>query len=224
MIAVLTHPRPGASYLAATLASTDASASAEGRRVVVSDSLAPVGDLPKGWTLEAFERPPTATPDNRWTLWRAASLACEAGEDLIAVEDDVRWCRNGARCAEILQVPHDVAWVSLFDIGSTWEMPHGLWVSRRPEGFIYAQAIKFPLRTCGLLRHMGCATFDRPGSDNQLAILGDMLGLSYAIMVPSLVQHVGAVSAVGNGGLEGRVSRSWREDHDPATAGGRAFV
>jgi hypothetical protein len=162
MIAVLTHPRPGVSYLAATLASTDESA--EGRRVVVSDSLAPVGELPAGWTLDSFERPPTATPDNRWALWRALCLAFEAGEDLVAVEDDVRWCRNGARVAEILPVPHDVAWVSLFDVGSAWEMPHGLWVSRRGEGFIYAQAIKFPWRTCGLLRTLGCTSYDRVGS------------------------------------------------------------
>lgn len=222
MIAVLTHPRPGASYLAHTLASTDASA--EGRRVVVSDSLAPVGELPRGWTLHAFERPPTPVPDNRWTLWRALCIAYEDGEDLVAIEDDVRWCRNGARVAEILPVPHDVAWVSLFDIGSTWEMPHGLWVSRKGEGFIYAQAIKFPWRTCGLLRSLGCNTIDRVGSDSQLGAIAGMLGLSYAILVPSLVQHVGAVSAVGNGGLEGRVSRSWREHHDPATGGGRAFV
>lgn len=222
MIAVLTHPRPGVSYLADTLASTDASA--EGRRVVVSDSRAPAGPLPAHWVLHAFERPPTPVPDNRWTLWHALNLAYEAGEDLVAIEDDVRWCRNGARVAEILPVPHDVAWVSLFDVGGTWEMPHGLWVSRRAEGFLYAQAIKFPLRTCGLLRRLGCNTYDRVGSDSQLAAIGGALGLSYAIMVPSLVQHVGAVSAVGNGGLEGRVSRSWREDHDPATGGGRAFA
>lgn len=223
MIAVLTHPRPGASYLAATLASTDESA--QGRRVVVSDSLAPLGiELPDHWRLDAFERRPTATPDNRWTLWHAFNLAYQAGEDLVAVEDDVRWCRNGARAAELLAVPHDVAWVGLFDIGSTWEMPHGLWVSRRAAGFVYAQAIKFPRRTVALMRHLGCRDVERSGSDNQLAVIGGMLGLSYALHVPSLVQHVGAVSAVGNGGLEGRVSRSWREAHDPATEGPGAFV
>lgn len=222
MIAVLTHPRPGASYLADTLASTDASAT--GRRVVVSDSLEPVGELPPGWELAAFERPATPTPDNRWTLWRALEIAAESGDDLIAVEDDVRWCKNGARFAEVLPVPGDVAWVSLFDVGSTWEMGHGLWTSRRPENFIYAQAIKFPHRTCLVLKRLGCAMFDRVGSDSQLGALGMWLGLSYAVFVPSLVQHVGAVSAVGNSGLEGRQSRSWREDFDPAVWGCRIFM
>lgn len=213
MIAVLTHPR-ATSYLAATLASTDASA--QGTRVVVSDSMAPLGiELPDHWRLDAFRRSETPTPDNRWTLWRALALAYETGEDLVAVEDDVRWCRNGARAAELLPVPHDVAWVSLFDIGSGPAMPHGLWLSRRPEGFMFAQAIKLPWRTCALLRRVGCEMFDRVGSDSQLACVGGMLGLSYAIHVPSLVQHVGAVSAVGNGGLEGRVSQSWREHFDP---------
>jgi hypothetical protein len=215
MIAVLTHPRRGVSYLAGTLASTDESA--QGTRIVVTDTTRSAVLLPPGWNLDAFDRPETPTPDNRWTLWRAFGLAYEAGEDLIAVEDDVKWCRNGARTAELLAVPHDVAWVALFDTGSTWEMPHGLWTSRHAAGFMYAQAIKFPWRTCALLRRLGCADYERVGSDSQLAAIGGMLGLSYAIMVPSLVQHVGSVSSVGNGGLEGRASRSWRADHDPST-------
>jgi hypothetical protein len=215
VIAVLTHPRPGPSYLAATLASTDESA--QGRRIVVTDSPA----LPCAWKVDAFKRPDTVTPDNRWTLWRAFNLAYECGEDLIAVEDDVQWCKSGARAAEMLAVPHDVAWVSLFDVGAGPVMPHGLWTSRNAGGFMFAQAIKFPLRTCALMRRMGCDLYDRVGSDSQLAALGGMLGLSYAIHVPSLVQHVGAVSSVGNVGLEGRTSPSWRADFDPSTMRGR---
>lgn len=217
MIAVLTHPR-GTSYLAATLASTDESA--KGKRTVVTDSMEPLCDLPRGWPVDAFERPVTPTPDNRWTLWRAFGLAYEAGEDLIAIEDDVRWCRNGARAAELLAVPHDVAWVSLFDVGSTRAMPHGLWTTRRGDGFMFAQAIKFPHRTCALMRKLGCEMYERIGSDSQIAAIGGMLGLSYAVHVPSLVQHIGAVSAVGNGSLDGRVSPSWRAEFDPTTMRG----
>lgn len=210
MIAVLTHPRNGISYLNDTIASTDESAT--GKRIVISDSLRVISCA---WPVESFERPLTAFPDNRWSLWRAFNLAYESGEDLIAVEDDVKWCRNGARHAEMLPVPHDVAWVSLFDVGSGPTMPHGLWTSRKAGGFMFAQAIKFPHRTCALMRRTGCTNHDRVGSDSQLAAIGDMLGLSYAVHVPSIVQHVGAISAVGNGGLEGRTSSTWKAEFDP---------
>ena len=220
MIVVMTHPRPGVSYLAGTLASIDESAT--GRRVIVSDSDEPIA-VPRGWELDTFVRPITQIPDNRWSLWRAFILAVEAGQDLVVCEDDVRWCRSGARYAERLTVPADVNWVTLFDTAFRAGAPHGLWRARAPV-FAYAQAIKFSLRTCRLMRAAGCLAYDRAGSDNQLAAIGALFGLTYAVHVPSLVQHVGDVSAVGNGGLEGRTSETWRADYDPELEHNGAFV
>lgn len=214
MICVLTRPRPGASYLRDTLAAIDASAT--GRRVVVTDSTDPLPDLPPVWEVLRFDKPAGERPENRWALWRCFMLAYERGEDLIACEDDIALCRNGARLAEILTVPWDVAWVSLYDPYFHAGAHHGLW--RAPAArFAYAQMVKFPLRTCALLRSTGCQGFDLMGSDNQLAALGAMLSLAYAIHVPSIAQHVGEVSAVGNGGLAGRTSESFRREYDPTT-------
>jgi len=219
LICVLTHPRPGASYLTDTLAAIDASAT--GARAVVTDTVDPL-TVPRGWEMVRFERPSTERPENRWALWRCFLLAYERGEDLIVCEDDIALCRNGARLAEILTVPWDVAWVSLYDPYFRESAHHGLW--RAPAGrFAYAQMVKFPLRTCALLRSVGCQTFELMGSDNQMAALGSMLGLTYAIHVPSVAQHIGAVSAVGNGGLGGRTSESFRADYDPLTEDRRTF-
>jgi len=221
VIAVLTHARPGGvSYLRGTLAAVDASAT--GHRVVISDDAGSLPTVPMPWEVDRFARPVTARPENRWALWRAFTLAHERGEDLVVCEDDIALCRNGAAHAERLHVPHDVAWVSLYDQHHRHSAPHGL--SRwKAATFIYAQMVKFPLRTCTLFRNIGCQFFDRMGSDDQLAALGNLIGLSYAIHVPSIAQHVGAVSAVGNGDLAGRTSESFRADYDPTTEDRRTF-
>jgi hypothetical protein len=214
VIAVLTHPRPGVSYLLDTLASIDESAT--GRRVVVCDSPAELPAVPAPWEVHRFERPATERPENRWALWRCFDLAHDRGEDLIVCEDDVAMCRNGARHAEWLPVPRDVHWISLYDPHFRPTAPHCL--ARMPGvTFVFAQIVKFPLRTCTLLRWMGCGRYDRMGSDDQLGAIGHALGLTYAIHVPSLAQHVGAVSAVGNGELAGRTSESFRREYDPTT-------
>jgi hypothetical protein len=219
LICVLTHPRPGASYLTATLAAIDASAT--GARAVVTDTVDPL-TVPRGWELVRFERPKTERPENRWALWRCFLLAYERGEDLIVCEDDITLCRNGAVHAELLAVPSDVAWISLYDPHFRASAPRGL--HRMPARlFSFAQMIKFPLRTCALMRAIGCELFERIGSDDQLGALGGMMSLTYAIHVPSLAQHVGAVSAVGNGDLSGRTSHSFRADYDPLTEDRRTF-
>jgi hypothetical protein len=219
---VLTHPRPGgASYIAGTLADIDKSAS--GSRFVVSDGHFDGCDLPRGWGQVVVKRPVTERPENRWSLWRCFSLAFERGEDLIVCEDDIRLCRNGASHAERLPVPPDVHWVSLYDPHHRASAPHGLprW---NGSTFVYAQMIKFPMRTCELLCRVGCETYDRMGADDQLAAWGRLLGLTYAVHVPSIAQHVGAVSAVGNGDLSLRTSESFRAEYDPLTEDRRTFL
>jgi hypothetical protein len=222
VIAVLTHPRPGGvSYLGDTLASIDRSA--RGRRVVISDVSAHRPELPPPWELEAFDRPASVVPQNKWALWRGMRIALEAGEDLVTFEDDVLLCRNGAVQAETLAVPPDVAWLSLYDPWFDTRCPHGLWRSRALT-FMYAQAMKFPLRSLELLLLFNPISHDRTGADDLLASLGRMLGLTYAVHVPSIAQHVGAVSAVGNGDLADRTSRSFRADYNPLTEDRRTFL
>lgn len=221
MIVVLTHPRPGASYLLDTLAAIDASAT--GHRVIVSDSDAELPAVPAAWEVHRFARPQTERPENRWSLWRAFELAHDRGDDLIVCEDDIALCANGARHAEWLPVPHDVHWISLYDPHFRMTAPHCL--ARMPgETFVFAQMVKFPLRTCTLFRNLGCQRYDRVGSDDQLGALGRLLGMRYAIHVPSLAQHVGAVSAVGNGDLSWRTSQSFRAGYDPTTEHRGIFV
>ncbi len=222
MIVVLTHPRPdGVSYLQETLASIDASATS--RRWVVTDTTSHRPEIPEPWRLHAFDRPVTQRPENRWALWRAFRLAVEKNEDLVVFEDDVTVCKNGAAYAEKFLVPPDVAWVSLYDPWLAPGAPSGLWRARA-QGFMYAQAIKFPLSTCRLFGHLDIKAHPLRGSDDQLAAWGRLLNLSYAIHTPSLVQHVGDVSAVGNGSTEGRTSRSYIADRDAFKCDPRRYV
>jgi hypothetical protein len=197
MIAVITHPRPGGvSYLAQTLASIDESA--KGLRALVCDDLAHELVAPPPWQTFSFQAPMAG--DNRWALWRCFRLAVERCSDLVVFEDDVRLCRGGALYAETLQVPDGVAWVSLYDPWFRPQTPRGLWRSKA-GGSAWAQALKFPLRTCQLLDSVGCVDVDQAGSDKQLAIVGRLFDLDYAVHVPSLVQHIGVVSSVGTGGV-----------------------
>ncbi len=197
VIAVITHPRPSrVSYLAQTLAGIDASASAD--RVLVCDDLEHKLIVPLPWNLFSFQSPRPG--DNRWALWQCFRLAVERCSDLVVFEDDVQLCRGGALYAENLQVPDSVAWVSLYDPYFRSQTPRGLWISKT-GGSAWAQALKFPLRTCQLLDRVGCADIDQAGSDKQLAIIGRRLNLDYAVHVPSLVQHIGTISSVQTGGL-----------------------
>jgi hypothetical protein len=220
LICVLTHPRQGASYLVDTLASIDLSAN--GPRYVVTDSDAALPSIPGHWGVLSFQRRATERPENRWAMWRSFLLAYELGDDLIVCEDDIALCRNGAAHAEALSVPDDVAWVSLYDPHFRSSAPRGLHRMAARQ-FSFAQMLKFPLRTCALMRAMGCETVDRLGSDDQLAALGAMLSLTYALHVPSLAQHVGEVSAVGNGDLSLRTSQSFRAEYDPTAEDHRTF-
>lgn len=197
MIAVVTHPRPdGVSYLAATLASIDESATSF--RALVCDDLAHDPVAPPPWQTFSFQAP--VDGDNRWALWRCFRLAVDRQTDLVVFEDDVRLCNNGALYMEAFQVPEGVAWVSFYDPWFRPQTPRGLWRSKAGSS-AWAQALKFPLRTCQLLDSVGCADIDMAGSDKQLAYAGRRFNLDYAVHVPSLVQHIGAVSSVGTGGI-----------------------
>lgn len=217
MIVVITTARPdGSSHLADTLHAIDSSATSE-RRVVLVDS-ADALDVPSGWTVINFTKPPQAKRgQNKWITWRAFELAAEADEDLLFFEDDLALCRGAARYIERLAVPDDLAFVSLYDpYGDANDgRPWGLWRARM-HVYHYCQALKVPLRTCRILaagidEMRGCLRFG--GSDDTLRDFGQPRNWMCAIHVPGLVQHVGAKSCVGTQGLEGaRVSRSYPGD------------
>ncbi len=208
MIFVLTHQRPE-NYLLHTLQSIDQSATT--RRIVVSDSLEWAPVINKPWELLQFQRPQTEKPDNRWAFWRCMDMAVSVGEDAIICEDDIELCRNGARAAELLTVPTDVAWISLFDPWFDTNVPHALW--RAPAGVSScAQMLKLPNRTCRFLRTMFLQSDARVGSDDALMLFGRLFGMLHAVHVPSLAQHIGTISSVGS--TVERKSRSFRADLD----------
>lgn len=217
MIVVITTARPdGSSHLADTLRAIDSSATSE-RRVVLVDGDA-VPSVPPEWSVSNFQKPPNKGGQNKWVTWRAFELASEAGEDLLFFEDDIALCKGAVRYMERMEVPRDVAFVSLYDpYGGTVDgRPWGLWRARM-HVYSYCQALKVPLRTCRILA-AGVdemrETLRFGGSDDTLRDFGRPRNWLYAIHVPGLVQHVGVKSCVGTQGLEGsRVSRSYPGDH-----------
>lgn len=201
MIAVMTSPREGGvSYLDAVLADVDSSATSA-NRVVVSDTLSYRPAVHAGWRLVNFERPVPGR-ENRFALWRCLGLAAEAGEDLVVLEDDIRLCRNAAWYMERFDLPKGVDMMSFYaPFGAN--VPDGVWRARM-HIFMFGQALKFPAtkaRELASRYEEMCGDPRRGGSDAVLQLFGERLGWTYGVHYPSLVEHVGAVSAVGNGDL-----------------------
>lgn len=204
MIAVMTAPRAGTSYLAQTLADVDQSATHS--RVVVSDSLGHRPDVPEPWLMFNFAKPRGGKNENRWAMWKAFELAAEIGEDLVLLEDDIRMCANGARYLERFPVPGGVGFVSFFaPFGE--RMPYGLWRGSL-RAFSYAQCLKFSSRRVAALArgYHEMAGGPHGGADIALRAFGERRGWTYSLHIPSIVQHVGDVSAVDERRLGDRTS------------------
>lgn len=212
MIAVLTTRREGAAsgYLATTLADIESSARSE-HRILVCDGVQ-LEPRP-GWQQVIVDKPTTA-PENRWAAWQAIALATMYGEDLVMFEDDLRLCVNAAAVIEETEIPDDVAFASFYAPFGDGTTPWGWWKSSC-RTYLFAQCLKIPLRTCQVLAG-AIAEMRRcrlGGSDEVLRAMGTARGWQWAIHYPGLVQHVGAVSAVGNGNLRGtRSSRDYQGD------------
>jgi len=207
VIAVLTAPRPGGvDYLTATLDMVDESATSA-RFLIVDGGAA---ETRADWSLVMPRyRPDVGRPANRFAAWEAIQIAHHIQEDLILLEDDIELVSGAMAWAERLAVPDDSAFVSLY----TPRMAgvRGLWRSTAHH-YCYAQALKFPLRT---IDAMIAAPHEWIGSwfdhtDSTLRAIGIARRWRYALHLPSLAQHVGAVSVLCLQGLDAdRVAPSY---------------
>jgi hypothetical protein len=163
-------------------------------------------DIPIGWTLESFGRPPGTLRGNKWAYWAALATAERAGtDDALILEDDLEFAPNALRRMALFPVPADLAFVMFFApaILQAPKMFPGLY--RVPAPVICCQAIKYS--RAGLRRlldwqsSLGFEAFVE--SDQSLDRARAELALKYGAHCPELVQHVGATSVANPGeGLE----------------------
>lgn len=206
---------PNREYLLNTVTSIDLSAQSK-TKIVLCDGDNFNLQIPKSWDLVYFQQPKTSPwgsdRNNKFSMWEAFRLAININEDLLFFEDDLIFSQNAASLIENFIVPKDTSWISFFSPFGTRAMPN--LVSRFPaKTFLFSQCIKFPLDTCKLLysNYNKMLETQWGGSDEILSRLGEKLNLNYGIFFPSLVQHVGEQSFVGNGRLtEFRTSSSFR--------------
>lgn len=205
MIVVLTCAR-AQPYVDATLRQIDECA--RGRKTLLVDG---VDQLPPpGWDV-VYRPRPVAPAQNKWTAWEAFKIADRADEDLCFFEDDLEFSKNAPSFVEDFRVPDDLAFVTFYSpwIDSTW--PIGLW-RHNTHSYTMAQALKFSRQTVRELA--ACkeeAMMIAPGGfDEALHHISTVRGWRYGIVNPGLVQHIGAVSVVGNGPLRGmRVTKNF---------------
>lgn len=203
MIAIVTAARDGKSYLRDTISYVNSSASDHMRFLFVDGAEAIYST---GWTTVNAPKPDGCPRQNKWTAFAAVYLAADMSQDLILLEDDVRFCRNGMHRAEITNVPSDVAFLSLFAPFGDMTMPEGIWRASMAN-YGYAQALKIPLRTCvEIANNKSEMTDSRFGTtDGVLRDMGVKRGWLYGVHYPGLAQHVGETSVVSPGSkLDGR--------------------
>ncbi len=209
MIVVLTCNNRGQSYVEETLCQIEENA--KGRKVILvdGDSFPPR----EGWEIACQPRQ-VIPPQNKWTAWEAFKLAANAEEDLVFFEDDLEFCKNAPSFIESFKVPDDLGFVVFFSPWLTKDQPLGLW-RIHPHAYIMAQAMKFPLRSVKKLLTARTApiwqeVMNQGGFDEVLRHVAISMKMRFGIMNPGLVQHIGAVSLVGNGDLKGiRVAQNY---------------
>lgn len=219
MIIVPTCPRPdGASYLEQTISDIDESA--RGRREILVDADSGEIDLSGSkfveWRIRHLRSwsEPHPAGENKWVVWQALRIAIQRNEDLILLQDDLHLARGAAVWMEDFPVPADLAWVSFYaPQGDALMVPSlARW---HCQHFNYCQALKIPLRTLRALREpeivREMAVHRMGGDDETLRHFGDRFDWKFGVIYPGPVQHVGAVSAVGNGDLRSmsRYSRAF---------------
>ena len=208
---VLTSARETArpyEYLEATVAGIDAE-DLDVDKTIVCDGLY-TGDYFDGWEIIQLERPANEIKGNKRAYWKLLEHAVRRGGDVVALEDDLVFCRNSVRRMISFPVPGDLAWVQFF---SPHVLRHndcwpGLW---RPPAHsaLFLQAAKFS--SVGARRVL--AWRDDPEflkfveSDRSLNLAATRLGLRYGVHAPDLVDHVGDTSlAGGDSKLDGVVA------------------
>ncbi len=187
---VITAPRPGgASYVSVVM--SQVSAQWQGPKVLWSDGPVEVTIPLSGWQLR--ERPRVGPP-NTLVLWDLLQDARARGGDAIVLEDDVDVAPGAIPYMARIGCPAHLAYISWFDpilrrAQETW--PVGALI---PAGRILpAQARTYPERTIARLCEAGPGRNLRAGCDARVAEVPN--GQLAGVHAPSLVQHVGAVSA-----------------------------
>ncbi len=199
IVVVSTCPRAGADYLPDTLAALDREGAADLRKVVLSDgTLATKCD----WPVRVRE---PAARSTRANLWDAFRLAVEAGaERLLYFEDDIVPCKNAIARMLAVECPERAALLSFHDKKRRLRRAHGLHLAPARDidraGFWGLQAVSIPRRTLEYLvtkdpysvwRFNVARHGDR--AVEEFVVRSPWPRVAYH--VPSLVRHVGVVSA-----------------------------
>jgi hypothetical protein len=154
--------------------------------------------LPTGWELYNYRRPAGLLQGNKWPYWHLLRVGRDLGCDVVALEDDLQFCKNAVRRMAIFPVPDDLAWVQFFSpmVFRHFDSYPGLW--RPPMGSsLFLQAAKYPARTLEQLisweeRELGFHMY--AASDQALPLAAAFHGWNYGAHAPDLVQHVGGIS------------------------------
>jgi hypothetical protein len=182
-------------YLADTVRGIDAEELHAPRTIVCDGPY--TGPTFGGWTVEEFIKPAGSIKGNKLAYWRLLELGAASGLDVVALEDDLRFCTNAVRRMATFPVPADLTWVQFFSPmvirnADTWP---GLW---RPPPFshLFLQAVKFSRAgVLDVLRWRDDPEFTcYAESDQALNLCAMRGGLRYGVHAPDLVDHVGGVS------------------------------
>jgi len=150
-------------------------------------------------------------PGNRDAFFAALKFAYENKEDLLFLEDDLRFCKNAIPYMLGFSVPLGIGWVQFFTPGPV-RRDHAPGLHIAPPGTsMFNQALLFPVDTLRRLTDWNdVAGCDMQASDGALKQASRELGISWASHVPDLVQHIGEVSVYD----DGRRLEWWRKSGD----------
>ena len=214
ILVIATCPRKR-SYLADTIYSIDAEGGDEFKyKLIISDGDWSFPGKP-GWEIQYNDGP----LGHRKAFWRTLEVVAGMDADnLLYVEDDVRACKNAFRHIARMNVPDDAALLSFHDMSICKEKAEygprriPLRWNGKTKDFCGLQCALIPRRSIDfLLQHdpfgMSEEQYWSPTSSAD-CVLGYILNKSstknYVLHVPSLVLHVGEVSAAHNKPLKGR--------------------
>jgi hypothetical protein len=168
-------------------------------QVLISDGPY-TGPPAPGWQVLAFSNK-EPNSGNRDPWFRAIHVAQQLGDDALCLEDDIEFAPGALRYMLDFKVPGDLGFVQFFASKAIVPPDTKPGLVRAPLGSSrFLQAVKYS--RSGLLvldTFAGSSTYKKtPQSADQTVAAGcKEYGIRYAIHVPSLVQHVGAVSKNG---------------------------
>lgn len=210
-IGVLTTPhRP--QYLLGTLEALDAAGAGdvEAVRFVFVDGAA--GELqasvPPGWHVVSVSDTCRGTRPTLWAILRRAAFAEVPW--YLHLEDDIRCARNGVRAMAATRVPPGLGFLSFMKMNPTIPSAPGIHALGGGLPFWGTQAIKVPASS---LRRFRDPKTSPLGQYNQA---GDVwLGeqLRAGVVLPSIVRHIGAETAIPSQKAEGIGITGERDGH-----------